>query len=212
MIRWLNTIRIPKKSKKLAVEIICSLLILLLGVGLGIFSKWLDNLSLDSTILWHRLLGILDLRNVFSDFAIWFLIALAVAIYSRSPFKAGLNVFLFFAGMCLSYHIYTVIFSGFNPLSYMMIWYALTIVSPFLALVCWYGKGRTVPSAVIDVLIFTVMIQCCFSVGLWYFDFTSLINILIFAASALILYSTPKQTLISLAGAVILAFVISAVY
>lgn len=114
--------------------------------------------------------------------------------------------------MCLSYHIYTVIFSGFNPLSYMMIWYALTIVSPFLALVCWYGKGRTVPSAVIDVLIFTVMIRCCFSVGLWYFDFTSLINILIFAASALILYSTPKQTLISLAGAVILAFVISAVY
>ncbi|HIQ99044.1 MAG TPA: hypothetical protein IAB23_05115 [Candidatus Scybalocola faecavium] len=212
MTQWLNKIRFPRKAKRLPVEFASSLLILLLGIGLGIFSKWLDNLSIDSTVPWQNVLGILDLGNVFSDFAVWFLIALAVAIFSRSPLKAGLNVLLFFAGMCASYHIYTIFFSGFNPLSYMMIWYVLTIVSPFFALVCWYGKGSTAVSLIIDILILGVMIQCCFSVGLWYFDFTSLINILIFAGSAAILYTSPKQTLISLLGGGILAFIFSMIY
>ena len=66
----------------------------------------------------------------------WLLLALSIAVFSKTPVKAAVNTFLFFAGMCAAYHIYTVVFSGFNPMQYMMIWYGFTIISPLLAAVC----------------------------------------------------------------------------
>ena len=77
-----------------------SALFLLLGIVLGIFSKWLDNLALDSAVWWHRPIERLGLGTVFSSFPVWLLIALAIAVFSRNPLKAAVNVFLFFAGMC----------------------------------------------------------------------------------------------------------------
>ena len=128
----INQIRTPKQcSVKSAV--ISAALTSIAGIVLGIIAKWLDNLALDSTIWWHRLFETLDLGNFFSDFAIWLLIALVIAVFSSSALRAALNVFAFFAGMCAAYHAYTVLFSGFNPSSYMMIWYGITLLSPILA-------------------------------------------------------------------------------
>lgn len=206
MKNWLDNIRTPDRNIRLSTKITSSLLVLLLGIGLGAFSKWLDNMAIDDTVWWQHILGILDLGNVFSLFAVWFLIALAIAVYSKTPWRAGLNVFLFFAGMCVSYHVYTVVFSGFNPRSYMMIWYGLTLVSPILAFICWYGKGKTTISLIIDIGILGVMMRVCFSIGMWYFDFTSTLNTLFFIASVIILYDTPRNTVISLVGAVVVAF------
>ncbi|MCH5188442.1 MAG: hypothetical protein J1F63_08565, partial [Oscillospiraceae bacterium] len=152
------------------------------------------------------ILGILDLRNVFSEFAIWLLIALAVSVYSRTPLRASLNSFLFFAGMCISYHLYTIVFAGFNPQRYMMIWYGFTLLAPVLAFICWFGKGETKVSIIIDIFILAVMMSVCFAIGLWYIDVTRIINVLIFAGSISVLYSGPKQTVISLLGAVALSF------
>ena len=203
---WLYKVRIQNRDIKLSAQITYSILILLLGIILGVFSKWLDNMSIDDTIGWQHILGILDLRNVFSEFAIWLLIALAISVYSSTPLRACLNVFLFLAGMCSSYHLYTIVFAGFNPQRYMMIWYGFTLLSPVLAFICWYGKGETKVSLTIDILILAVMMSECFAIGFWYFDITRIINVLIFVGSVVILYSEPKQTFVSLLGAVVLSY------
>ena len=202
---WLYKIRTPNRDIKLSLQITYSILILLFGIALGVFSKWLDNMGINDAIWWQHILGIIDLRNVFSEFAIWLLIALAISVYSSSPLRAGLNVFLFFAGMCISYHLYTIVFAGFNPQRYMMIWYGFTLLSPVLAFICWYGKGKTKVSLIIDTLILAVMMSECFAIGFWYFDITRIINVIIFVGSVVILYSKPKQTLVSLLGAVLLS-------
>ena len=203
---WLYKVRTPNKDVKLSVKITYSILILLLGIILGVFSKWLDNMSIDDTIGWQHILGILDLRNVFSEFAIWLLLALAISIYSSTSLRACLNVFLFFAGMCSSYHLYTIVFAGFNPQRYMMIWYGFTLLSPVLAFICWYGKGETKVSLIIDILILAVMMSECFVIGFWYFDITRIINVMIFVGSVVILYNEPRRTVISLLGAVALSY------
>ena len=203
---WLCKIRTPNRDIKLSAQITYSLLILLLGILLGVFSKWLDNMGINDAIWWQHILGILDLRNVFSEFAIWFLIALAISVYSSTPLRSCLNVFLFFTGMCISYHLYTIVFAGFNPQRYMMIWYGFTLLSPILAFVCWYGKGKTKVSLIIDMLILAVMMSVCFTIGFWYFDIPRIINVTIFFCSVAILYSEPKQTAINLLGAVVLSY------
>ncbi|MBQ5475263.1 MAG: hypothetical protein IIT65_11355 [Lachnospiraceae bacterium] len=207
----LNQIRTPNRcSKKSAV--ISAALIFVVGVVLGIFSKWLDKLALDSTIWWHRLFETLDLGNFFSDFAIWLLIAMVIAVFSPSAMRAALNVFVFFAGMCVAYHAYTVLLSGFNPSSYMMIWYGITLISPFLAMLCWYAKGMGTVPVIIDIAIIAVFSLSCFTIGLFYISFRGVLYFLVFACAVVVLYREPKQLLISLSAGFLLSFLISPIW
>lgn len=209
MIEKLNKIRTPDKNIKIKNKIINTILIFAFGIVLGIVAKWLDNLAIDNSIWWQQIIGNLNLNNVLSEFGIWLLIALAISVYSKSPLRAALNVFLFFVGMNVSYHLYTIMFSGFNPKSYMMIWYGLTVVSPFLAFICWYSKGEKIPSIIISSLIIGVMFKISFSIGIIYFGFKSIIDTLIFIGSLMILYKKPKNILISLMCGIVMGFILS---
>lgn len=160
----LNEIRNPDKNLKIKNKILNTFLIFLFGVILGIFSKWLDNLSIDDSIWWQHILGMLDLSNIFSSFGIWLFIAITISIFSKTPRRASINVLLFFLGMTISYHLYTIFFSGFNPMKYMMIWYSFTLVSPLLAYVCWYAKGKSKVSMLISCLIFSIMFISSFNI------------------------------------------------
>lgn len=209
MISMFKNSRIPNKDIPMKDKIIHTLLIFLLGILLGVFSKWLDNLSIDDTIWWQHMIGILDLRNVFSSLGIWLFLAIIISIYSKTPLRASLNVFLFFIGMTVSYHVYTIYFSGFNPLKYMMIWYKITLISPLLASICWYAKGQEKLSMFLSSCILCVMFISSFSIGIGYFDCKSFIDFMIFIGTILVLYTSPKNTMYSLFIALILFFFMS---
>ncbi len=205
----LNLIRQPLKTDSTAASIRNSALIFIFGAVLGVFAKWLDNLELNNNIWWHRTIEKFDLANVFSDFPIWLLLSLVIAIFSYNPLKSAINTFLFLGGMCIAYHIYTVNICGFEPLQYMKIWYGITIISPLLAVMCWYGKGTHPVSVIIDVMIITILASLCFSIGIIYFSFTNLINAVIFALALIVIYRDPKQLTPAFIIGVFLAFPLS---
>ena len=207
MKEFLEKIRIPDRSLKISRKILNTSSIFLLGIILGIFSKWLDNLSIDDTIWWKHIFGILDLRNVFSLFGIWIFIAATISVFSKTPLRASLNVFLFFVGMTVSYHLYTIYFSGFNPKNYMMIWYGITMITPILAFICWYAKGKEKISIIISSIILTIMLISSFSIGVGYFYFKSIIDTILFIGAILVLYVSPKNSVYNLLIALLLAFV-----
>ncbi|MBQ7654670.1 MAG: hypothetical protein IJS17_06315 [Clostridia bacterium] len=205
----LKRIREPQSYKRKGGSIAVSSAILLLGIALGLLSKRIDDLALDSSIGWHRLIERLDLGNVFSLLPIWLLLALIVSVFSFSAARAAINTFLFFGGMCAAYHFYTVRFSGFDPSGYMMIWYAITVLSPVFAVICWYAKGKGIISTVLSSCILAVLFSFCFSIGWVYFGLISITDLVIFLASVAVLFSSLKQTAISLSFGFALSFLIS---
>lgn len=204
----LYAIREPRKAEKkkaAAITVGC----FVLGALLGVFAKWLDTLALDSTIRWHRLIEAADLNNFFSEPAVWLLAALLIAVFSASALWAALRVFLFFLAMCGAYHLCSVFFAGFDPAQYMTIWYGITLVSPLLAALCWYAKGKGAAAVILDVGIFAVFSLSCFSIGLFYVGFRGVTYLLVFLGAAAALFRSPKQTLIALPAGFILSFLLS---
>lgn len=201
-----------RKTDKLITKrqvIIHSVCFLILGILLGVFAKWLDNLSIDDTVWWQHAISAMNLNNFFSGFSIWLLIALMIAVYSNAPFTAAVNVLAFFIGMTVSYHVYTIVFAGFNPWEYMLIWYGITRISPLMAFVCWYAKGRSFVSMLLSGVIIAVMRRVCFSYGIWYFDINSILDTFVFIMALVVLHTTLAKSIGSMILAVLLAIGIS---
>ena len=148
MKKFLNDIRSAENPISGNRKIINTIAILLLGIALGyVFLKFLGifvQAELPSVLM--AIDGALDVHNFLGRFAIWVLIALCISIYSNSAIRASVNVFAFFAGMVVSYYLYSNYVAGFFPRSYAMIWVGFTMISPFLAFVCWYAKGKSRPA------------------------------------------------------------------
>ena len=100
--------------------------------------------------------------------------------------------------MTLSYDLYTILFCDFNPMRYITIWYRLTLLSLLLAYVCWYAKSKNKVSMIISSLILSIMFILSFHIGIWYFDLKSIIDLLIFIGTVIVLYVNPKNTIYNL--------------
>ena len=203
MKQFLNNIRKEDNKYSFRRKTINTILILILGIVLGFTSKWLDSRCFD-----NKVLDYLDLGNFFSNMAIWLFSALAISIYSKSPIRASINVFLFFLGMTISYHLYTIMFNGFNPKNYMMIWYGFTIISPVLAYIIWFAKSHSIYSIIINSIIIFVMLVSCFNIGMWYIDKRGILYTITFIGSICIIYKDIKIISISFLIGLILSFII----
>ncbi|WP_433959134.1 hypothetical protein [Cytobacillus horneckiae] len=189
MIDFLNEIRRPIRIS-LSRKFLYSTLIFIAGVILGVVSKLLD--TTESNYLPY-FLEIFDLRNFFSRMGVWIFLAVVISVYSKTPIRSAINVFLFFVGMVGSYYLYTVLVASFFPKSYMMIWIIMTCVSPFLAFVCWYAKGKGIIAISISSIIFMFISRQAFVFGFWYFDITNILEFLLWIATIFLLYQSPKQ-------------------
>lgn len=188
-------------------KILHSIAVLFFGIVLGTVSKFLDTTpSNELPFIIERL----DVRNFLGRFAIWILIAVCISIYSNSSIRAAVNVFTFFLGMVTSYYLYSKFIAGFFPRSYAMIWFGLTAISPLLAFVCWYAKGKSKISLAISSLIIAVLFNMTFSYGWIYFDIYSSLELIVFICGLIILRrSTIKETIVTTAIGVIAAMILN---
>ena len=186
---WLHDIRRPVDIS-VSQKVVFSSLLLIAGVMLGVLSKVLDETA--SNLLPY-FLEVLDLRNFFSRMGVWLFLAMLIAVFSKSPVRAAINVFVFFVGMVGSYYLYTVMVAGFFPRSYMMIWIMMTVISPFMAFVCWYARGKGLPAILISSLLVMFMSRQAFAFGFWYLDIRNILEFLLWIATIIVLYQTPKQ-------------------
>lgn len=199
---WLHDIRRPVDIS-VSQKVVSSSLLFIAGVILGVLSKVLDETA--SNLLPY-FLEVLDLRNFFSRMGVWIFLAMLIAVYSKSPVRAAINVFVFFVGMVGSYYLYTVMVAGFFPRSYMMIWIMMTVISPFMAFICWYARGKGLPAILISLLLVMFMSRQAFAFGFWYLDIRNILEFLLWIATIIVLYQTPKQLMKVVATGMFLYF------
>lgn len=199
---FLNNIREAEKIS-LSKKVLYTTFIFLIGIILGILSKILDTTASNEL---PYFLEILDLRNFLSRLGVWLFLGVVISVYSKSPIRSAINVFLFFVGMVSSYYFYTITVAGFFPKSYMMIWVTLTIISPIFAFICWYSKGKGAIAIIISSLIIMGITSQAFVFGFWYFDIINILEFLIWITTIIVLYQTPKQIIEVVAIGMILFF------
>lgn len=207
MYSFLNKIREKEKPMPVRKQVIDTIALLLFGIGLGIFSKFLDSTASNALPFIFEYLG---LRNFLSRFAIWLFLALCISIYSRSSIRASLNVFVFFMGMVSSYYLYSKFAAGFFPKSYAMIWFGFTAVSPLLAFICWYAKGKSKVSFLLSAIIIAVLFNTAFVYGWIYFDIRSILEGIVFACGFVVLKrDTIKESIFMITSGVVIAFILN---
>lgn len=207
MKKFLNDIRYTENRVPLNKQIINSVLILFLGIALGVFSKFLDCTPSNKL---PYIFSYLDVSNFLGRFAIWVTIALCVSIYSNSSLRAAINVFVFFAGMVTSYYLYSKYVAGFFSRSYAMIWIAFTMISPILAFICWYAKGKSNLALILSAMILVILFNMTFVYGILYFDIRSILELMTFVCAIVVLKrNTIKDTMLMFVLSCGIAFILN---
>ena len=212
MIKFLNDIRNAENPISNNRKIINTIAILFLGIVLGTFSKYLDFRQAELPSVLMAINEALDIGNFLGRFAIWVLIALCISIYSNSAIRASINVFVFFVGMVASYYLYSNYIAGFFPRSYAMIWFGFTVVSPLLAFVCWYAKGKSKLAFILSALILAVLFNMSFVYGVGYFSAWSVLEVIVFIIGFIVLKrATLRESVIMGTISIVLAFLLNIV-
>lgn len=205
MKEYLNKIRKPL-SVPASERVLYPVLILLAGIALGIIAKMLDETASNTL---PPFLEALDLSNFLSRMAFWMFCGVCIAIFAKTPLRAALHTFLFFAGMVSSYYVYTFLFASFFPKAYIMIWIDMTVLSPVFGALCWYARGTHPASLALAAMILMLMTRQAFAFGFWYLDVRYAPELLLWVLTIAVLYRTPKQILTVCGVGMLLFFITS---
>lgn len=208
---FLDKIRVPQKSNYIKRQVIVTIGILLFGICMGLFSKFLDYRQGELPLLLQVIDDILDFHNFLGGFAPWIVIAVCISVYSFTPIRASINVFSFFLGFVTSYYAYSYFVAGFFPRSYALIWIVFTIISPFLAFLSWYAKGIGCIALILSAGILGVLLNTAFSYGAFYIDIKSGLNLIMLLSGILFLRKSMKETISMIIIAIAFAIIIETV-
>ena len=152
--------RFFKTAKNLGLR---SLFFVLLGFLLGILSKWMDIIPAKQFGFWGPLFS--AGAEIFSRINIWILLAVWIAVRSKTPLQAALSVFLFFSSMLTGYYGYAEWADAYYSIPYVIGWSVAAVCTPVFAGLSWYTtqKGR-VPS-ILRMGITSCMIFTSFRLG-----------------------------------------------
>lgn len=207
---FLNKLQALQNSIDIKTQLIATIGIGVFGICMGIFSKFLDFRQGELPELLQIIDNAIDMHNFLGRFAIWVMIALCISIYSNSSIRAAINVFVFFTGMVGSYYLYSKYVAGFFPSSYAMVWAGFTAISPLLAFICWYAKGKSKLAFILSAMILAIMFNMAFVYGIGYFNIRSILEPVTFICSLAILKrDSLKNTIIMFAFSCCMAFVLN---
>ena len=85
-----------------------------------------------------------NLGEIFSQLAIWILLGTLIAIYSPAKKAAMGNVFLFSAGMLVTYYATAALTHGVYSWPFIIGWTVFAFLSPIMAYFAWMTKERGV--------------------------------------------------------------------
>lgn len=131
------------KTNPIIKTVIWAIIFMLLGAVIGFLSKWLD--------LNNEFFG-----NLFSRIMIWFVLCTAIAVYSKKPINAAVNVFTFCIGMLTAYYLTAIWWDAVWGKTFMYGWAAFSLCSPLFAFLTWYAKGKGILALLLKIGIILV--------------------------------------------------------
>ncbi len=117
---------------------------LTLGAAAGVLAKTADYYS--------EILG-----NFTSGMCLWMFLGVLICAFSKSPYRAAAYVFLFCAGMIAAYYLTAVIAEWYYSPAFVKGWCVFTLMTPVLAVIAWYARGKGWAAWVLRIGIVLVM-------------------------------------------------------
>lgn len=204
---FLEKVRTPEKGVSLKMQTAATIGIILFGLALGVLQKWIDGSPVN---MFPLLIQQLDIGNYFGRLAIWILLATAISIYSKTPFRASINTFSFFISMLAGYYLYCNYVLDFLPRAYMMIWVVISFASIFMAYICWYARREGMLSIVISSAIIGALFAQAFSFLQGFYVY-NIMEVITWMIGVVVLYQKPKELAMELGLSVVAAVVYQSV-
>ena len=192
----LNETRVPKEKYKLKTNVLIAAGILVFGIVMGVFSKYLDISYENLPVFLDSLDDLLNLHVFFDGFSPWVVLGLGICIYSPRPFNAAVNIYVFFCSFLASYYIYGISTVNEWPAGYsLVVWGGLAILSPLIGYFCWYAKGDGVLAIIVSSGFIGFLMNTTFDYGFWYFEVKSLMEVFMLVLGIYILRRNVRESL-----------------
>lgn len=134
------------------------LVMLLLGLAAGALTRLAD--------IYTQILC-----SVFSELSVWILVGVVIVLGCDSRRRACLDIFLFCAGMLITYYLVAEYTNGIWGWSFVYGWAAFTLLTPVLAYLTWFVKSGGVFGRLISVgIILVTLISSVFYGGPHFYD------------------------------------------